>query len=125
MESKNETDRLLDMVQYAMNTGLINPDDTLLEKLANGERTENQYILDLATHSHSLQYLEDEIQEIRTSIDLNTASGEALDRLGVLVGVARYPAQAPSVMVELQAEVELGQDLNIPAGTPVELRELE
>lgn len=125
MEFKNETDRLLDMVQYAMNTGLINPDDELLEKLTNGERTENQYILDLATHSHSLQYLEDEIQEIRNSIDLNTAGGEALDRLGLLVGVARYPAQAATVMVELHAEVELGQDLNIPAGTPVELRELE
>ena len=125
MESKNEQERLMDMVQHAMNTGLINPDDELLEKLTNGERTENQYILDLATHSHAIQYLEDEIEEIRNSIDLNTATGEALDRLGRLVGVARYTAQAPRVMVELQAEVELGEDLNIPAGTVVEMRELE
>lgn len=113
------------MVQYAMNSGLINPDDTLLENIMKGEQTENQYILDLATHSHALQYLEDEIEEIRNSIDLNTATGEALDRLGRLVGVARYPAQAPRVMVELETEVDLGEDLNIPAGTPVEMRELE
>jgi len=125
VEFKNETDRLLDMVQYAMNTGLINPDDELLEKLTKGERTENQYILDLATHSHALQYLEDDLREVYNSINLNTATGDALDNLGLLVGVARYTAQAPQVVVDLECEVELGQDLNIPAGTRVELRELE
>lgn len=125
MEFKTETERLLDMVEYAMELGLFNPDTDLLEKVAGGERTENQYILDLATHSHALQYLEDELREIRDSVDLNTASGEFLDCLGRLVGVARYPAQAPQVLVELELEVEPAENIMIPAGTGVILRDMD
>lgn len=119
MQFRTETEILLEMVELAMSKGLISDDDDLVARIRDGSNTSNQYVLDLATHAHILSQLEEELSVIVQDMDVLLATGEALDRLGRLVGVARYSAQAP--IVDLQLELVLGasSDLNIPAGTRV------
>ena len=91
MQHRTEQEILLQMIQEAQETELIRTNEELIPKLLNGERTENQYVLDLSMHSHVLEQLEDGIFNVYTDVDLNTATGEALDRLGRLVNIARAP----------------------------------
>ena len=119
VQFETENERLVNMVQYAGELGLLNVDEVLLEQLLAGKKTENQYILDFATHSHGDQPLISLLREIYENIDLNTATGEGLDKLGKLVNVIRYPAQTPQVRIEISFELNNEFDITIPAGTPV------
>lgn len=119
MQFKNEKDRLLDMVDYAGELGLITVTDELKKQLVAGERTENQYILDLATHNYALEPFTDALVSISESIDINLASGEALDCLGRLFNVTRFPAQPGMVDVVFSVELHEPEDIHIPAGTRV------
>jgi hypothetical protein len=119
VQFKNEKDRLIDMVEYAGELGLITVTDELLKQLVAGERTENQYILDLSTHNFALEPFVDALTRISESIDINLASGEALDCLGRLVGVTRFPAQPGMVDVVFSVELHEPADIHIPAGTRV------
>lgn len=119
MEFKDEKDRLIDMVEYAGELGLITVTDELLKQLVAGERTENQYILDLATHNYALEPFTDALTSIWESIDINLASGEALDCLGRLFNITRFPAQPGMVDVVFSVELHEPEDIHIPAGTRV------
>ena len=119
MQFKNERDRLIDMVEYAGELGLITVTDELKKQLLAGERTENQYILDLATHNYALEPFTDALVSISESIDINLASGEALDCLGRLFNVTRFPAQPGMVDVTFSVELFEPEDIHIPAGTRV------
>ena len=107
------------MVQYAGEQGLISVNDELINNLTNGLKTENQYILDLSTHSHAVQPINTDLQEIYESIDINTATGDGLDKFGRLLDVTRAPAQAPRVKVTVEALLENEQVIHIPPGTEV------
>ena len=119
MQFKNERDRLIDMVEYAGELGLITVTDELKKQLVSGERTENQYILDLATHNYALEPFTDALVSISESIDINLASGEALDCLGRLFNITRFPAQPGMVDVTFSVELFEPEDIHIPAGTRV------
>ncbi len=119
MQFKTEKNRLLDMVTYAGELGLITVTDDLLKQLESGENTENQYILDLSVHNHALEPFTDALTNIYESIDINLASGEALDCLGRLFGVTRFPAQPGMVDVTFSVELFEPEDIHIPAGTRV------
>lgn len=119
MQFKNERDRLIDMVEYAGELGLITVTDELKKQLVAGERTENQYILDLATHNYALEPFTDALVRISESIDINLASGEALDCLGRLFNITRFPAQPGMVDVTFNVELHEPEDIHIPAGTRV------
>ena len=64
MQFKDEKDRLIDMVEYAGELGLISVTDELKKQLVAGERTENQYILDLSTHNYALEPFTDALVSI-------------------------------------------------------------
>ena len=123
MQHRTEQEILLQMIQEAQETELIRTNEELIPKLLNGERTENQYVLDLSMHSHVLEQLEDGIFNVYTDVDLNTATGEALDRLGRLVNIARAPAQQPRVTLTVSSPAPLSNVITIPAGTKVLMRE--
>ena len=120
MDFENEQTRLLRMIEYAGEKGLINVDDELLQSISDGKRIENQYILDLSVHNHAQQPLYDAAETVHADIDVNTATGEALDRLGRLVGVTRFPAMPGTVDVVVDiGEGFMTEDITIPAGTLV------
>lgn len=107
------------MVEHAMEQGLLGTDTDLLERVRNGELLDNQYILDFATHARVSSQLEDKCSTVYQDMNLLTASGEALDNLGRLVGVSRFTAQAPIVEVTLSLELGAGSDVIVPSGTPL------
>ena len=107
------------MVEYAGELGLITVTDELKKQLVAGERTENQYILDLATHNYALEPFTEALTSISESIDINLASGEDLDCLGRLFGVTRFPAQPGMVDVTFSVELFEPEDIHIPAGTRI------
>ena len=111
MQFKNETELLLDMVTFAQSKGLISTDDDLIQKVQDGSEHANQYILDLACHAHVLAQIEEEANLVYRDINVSTASGEALDNLGRLVGVTRFNAQAPVVDVTLSLEISPAEDI--------------
>ena len=117
MQFETEQERLIRMIQYAEELGLL-PSGTAEHVLA-GERTENQYVLDFSTESHAVQPIMSDLQELYENMDINLASGEALDRWGRLLHVTRYPAQAPRVVVSVELALENDADVVIPAGTTV------
>ena len=119
MQFRNETNILYEMVEHAMQEGLLGTDADVLERVQAGELLDNQYILDLAVHARVLSQVEDIANTVYQDINVLTASGEALDNLGRLVGVSRYAAQAPIVDVTLTLELGATEDVNVPAGTPL------
>lgn len=119
IENRTEKEILLDMLSTAEQNKLITNNSETMQKIREGLITENQYVLDLSTHAHALQQLEQKIYDIYSQNDLNTATGENLDRLGRLVNVARYPAQAPRVVFDLDMLFPISEAVTIPAGTEV------
>lgn len=117
MQFRTETEILNQMLMYAQEQGLIETSDELVSAVANGQRTENQYVLDLASHAYVLSQLEQEVSIVYDNMFLNTATGEFLDRIGALVNVARYPPQAGKVELVISAPISLEEDVTIPAGT--------
>lgn len=119
MQFRTETEILLEMVELAVRKGLLGDDDELVARVRDGSSTDNQYIVDFSTHSRVLSQLEEFASVILQDIDVSRATGEALDTLGRLVGVARYSAETPMVDVELEITLGAAEDVNIPAGTQV------
>ena len=91
MNFKTEQEIHLAMIQKAQERNLISEADDLVERVANEEQTENQYVLDLATHAYILHDFTMLLEEMYTGVDIGTAMGEQLDRLGHLVNVPRLP----------------------------------
>ena len=107
------------MIEHAVDNGLIHVEEEELERILSGEKTENQYLLDLATHAYIDGQLESQTEDIYESIDLNTAQGAQLDNIGRWFGMSRAQAQSAEVMVELDMEVNEEDTIVIPAGTPL------
>ena len=122
MDYRNEQDILIEMVQKAMDNGLLRTSEDLITNIKNGVQTENQYILDLSTHALILAQLEEKNYENYQNIDITTAEGEALDNLGRLVNVHRNPAQPLVVEVTVGTGVALSENITVPVGTKVLLQ---
>lgn len=124
MNSRTETQILLDMLETVKNNHLISLDDETIARLQNGELLENQYILDLNTHAVQLAQLEEQIQEIDDNTYLTTAKGEGLDRLGDLVNVQRYPATSSFVDIKVTLPTPNENNIEIPAGTQLQILDI-
>lgn len=119
MEARNERQILRDMLSKAEDKELIQTSTELINAIENGERTENQYVLDLATHAYIFAQYEGYLKAGYDNLYVNTAVGESLDRLGLLLNVTRYPATPATVTVEVEMEISTGTDTVIPKGTVV------
>ena len=116
---KTENEIYREMIQHAVDNGLIHVEEEELERILSGEKTENQFLLDFATHAYIDGQLESQTEDIYESIDLNTAQGAQLDNIGRWFGMSRAQAQSAEVMVELDMEVNEEDTIVIPAGTPL------
>lgn len=118
MEFKTEQEILTEMVIYAQENGLLNDDEDIITAIQEGRKTENQYILDLSTHAYVLSRLTENLQEFYRDIDINTAVGLGLDKIGELLNVYRYTAQ-PSVVECVVSTIAANNNTNIkiPVGT--------
>ena len=125
MKFKTEQEILLAMVNKAQEKQLISNAEDLVEKISNGEQTENQYVLDLATHSYILSDFTSQLEDIYMGIDVATARGEQLDRIGNLVNVERVQGQPAMILLQLSLELAEANDITIPAGTKVIIDELQ
>ncbi|RAP51126.1 MAG: hypothetical protein BZ138_05970 [Methanosphaera sp. rholeuAM270] len=124
MQFRNEIEILQEMLTHAQNTGLLSITDDTLQEMIDGNITENQYVLDLSTHAHILAELEELLSDVYRSIDVNTAVGEELDRLGRLVNITRGVAQPAMVDCTISVPVAEDEDITVPAGTPVIIEEV-
>ena len=116
---KTENEIYREMIEHAVDNGLIHVEEEELERILSGEKTENQFLLDFATHAYIDGQLESQSEDIYESIDLNTAQGAQLDNIGRWFGMSRAQAQSAEVMVELDMEVNEEETIVIPAGTPL------
>lgn len=119
MKFKNEDEILASMVSKAQEYELINTSEDILEQVMSGEITENQYILDLATHAYILEEFTGNLRDVYDSLDITTARGIQLDRLGVLVNVPRHPGLAAQLVITVSLDTPLDREVFIPAGTVV------
>lgn len=125
MEFKTEREILLNAIAKADELGLLGDTDDIVERVANGENTENQYVLDLSTHAYILSDFINQLEAVYESCDIATARGEQLDTLGRLVNVNRLPGIPSMMVLELSLALPSTSDLIIPAGTRVLIDELQ
>ena len=125
MKFKTEKEILLEMIAKAQEQHLISEADDIIERVGNDELTENQYVLDLATHAYILSDFMNRLEEIYTGVDIATARGEQLDRLGNLVNVERLPGLPAVIELQLSLPVSQSSDITIPAGTEVVIDQLQ
>ena len=119
LQSRTETQILLEMIQDANKKGLIQASQETLEKIEQGRITSNQYIMDFSVHSKPLSELEQENENNYNNININTATGQALDNFGNLHNIPRITASPAYVDVLITIPVASGEDVVIPAGTKV------
>ena len=125
MYFKTETEILLSMIQKAQEVQLISEKDDLVERISNGEQTENQYVLDLGTHAYINSDLVEDMSDIYDGTDIATARGDQLDDFGHLFNVERHMGRAAQVSLQLSLPVAESTDIIIPAGTVVYIDELQ
>ena len=125
MEFKTEKEILLSMVAKAQEQELLGDIEDIVEQIDNGQRTENQYVLDLATHAYILSDFTKQLEQMYQGVDVATAQGEQLDRLGNLVNVHRLPGIAAQLNLELYIDASQLDDIVIPAGTEVLIDNLQ
>jgi uncharacterized phage protein gp47/JayE len=119
MNFLNENQLLALMIQKAQQSNLISLSDTVIEEALNGTNTENQYLLDLATHAYILSIFQQDMMEIYEATDITTARGSQLDKLGNLVNVPRIPGQPGIIALDLFLDMEETTEIYIPEGTRV------
>lgn len=119
MQFEDEKTRTIRMLEHLATYGNFTLTDEIRTQIRNGEKTENQYVVDFSTHAHSTEPFNDALMTIYHDIDINLASGEALDRLGRLWNIARFTAQPGFVDVTFEVNLYNPEDITIPAGTPV------
>ena len=125
MKFKTEKEILLEMIAKAQEQKLISEADDIIERVGNDELTENQYVLDLATHAYILSDFMNRLEEIYTGVDIATARGGQLDRLGNLVNVERLRGLPAVIELQLSLPVSQSGDIIIPAGTEVVIDQLQ
>lgn len=124
MEFRTEEEILEEALDHAQQRNLISMDEDMVDRILEGYNTENQYVLDMSTHSYVLEPLEDKAKQIYENINLDTASGEALDRLGNLLGVFRSPSTTSIVEVDVELITTMESNFSIPEGTKLVLDEV-
>jgi len=120
MEPLSEQDLLYTIVEFVQNLGLISEDENVTELLQNNRLTENQYIIICAVYAYLASQYENERYTIEQGIDLNTATGNALDNLGNLLNVPRIQAQPAVLMLTVTPNISTSEAILIPTGTKVE-----
>ena len=125
MRFRTEKEILLEMIAKAQEHHLLGEAEDIVERVGNDELTENQYVLDLATHAYILSDFMNMLEEIYTGVDIATARGEQLDRLGNLVNVERLPGLPAVIELQLSLPVSQSSDITIPAGTEVVIDQLQ
>ena len=116
---KTETEVLLNAIAKAEEIGLFGDTTDLVEKVANGENTENQYVMDLSTHSYINSDTLGVLEDIYDGTDIATARGVQLDNFGKFLNVSRLPGIASMIDLQLSVSVPVSHDIIIPAGTVV------
>lgn len=119
MKFKTEKQILATAVAKAQEYELISTSDDIVERVSNGEQTENQYVLDLATHAYILAEFMQVAEEILDNMDVATAQGQHLDNIGKLVNVPRYPGLAAQLELDVSLPLPESEDIFIPRGTVV------
>lgn len=122
MDYRNEQEILLEMIEYANTNGPVRTSEDIITNIKEGNQTENQYVLDLSTHSVPLSQMEEMNFENYENLNVATARGQGLDNFGDLLNVPRIPAKPLLVEIELDAGVTLSENITIPAGTEVLLQ---
>lgn len=116
---KTEKEIYEDMIQHAVENGLITVEEEELDRILEGSSTENQYLLDLSTHAYIDAQLETQLEDIYNSVDVLTAQGADLDCIGRWFRLSRAQAQSAQVRVELDMEINEEETIVIPRGTPI------
>ena len=123
LQFRTENEILKEMLIYAKEKGLqLTGED--IEEIVAGNQTANQYVIDFATHSFICAQMEQHLERIYNNIDINKATGEALDNYGRLLNVARGMAQPSRVDVRFEIPSAGEEDIVIPAGTKLILVDL-
>lgn len=125
MKFKTEQEILLEMIAKAQEQNLLSETDDIVERVESGELTDNQYVLDLATHAYINRTLVEMAEDIYLGMDIATARGEQLDKIGNIVNVHRLPGIAAQINLELSLDLPEAYDIIIPAGTVVEIDQLQ
>ncbi len=124
MEFRSEKEILTAMVLKAEEVGLISVNEDILEKIGQGRLTQNQYILFLSLYAHLGWQMEEFNKWIHDNIDLDTAVGEGLDRLGRIHGVERIEATPAYVELLVELPIASEENITIPEGTRVLFEEI-
>lgn len=125
MNFKNEKDILKLMLNQAQQKELISVDENFIQQVLDGEITENQYIIDLATHAYILHDFTTQLEEVNQSVDIATARGVQLDRLGNLLNVPRHMGVAAQLEIEVNLTLPETNDIFIPRGTELSIDALQ
>ena len=125
MKFKTEQEILLEMIAKAQEQNLLSETDDIVERVEKGELTDNQYVLDLATHAYINRTFVEMAEDIFLGMDIATARGEQLDKIGNIVNVHRFPGIAAQINLELSLDLPEPNDIIIPAGTVVEIDQLQ
>ena len=123
LQFRTENEILKEMLIYAKEKGLQLTDEDI-EEIVAGNQTANQYVIDFATHSFIYAQMEQHLERICNDIDINKATGEALDNYGRLLNVARGMAQPSRVDVRFEIASAGEEDIVIPSGTKLILVDL-
>lgn len=123
MQARTENEILEELVAYAVEEGLITTDSDLINKIRNGQRTENQYILTLSTFAYLQSQLEDIQADTINDLDISTATGQALDNMGLYLNLPRSMGQPARVQFTITNILSSEDDIIIPAGTLVKTDE--
>ena len=106
------------MLNEAKTKRMLNIDNTEIKEILDGKDTANQYILDLSTHAKILSYFTEQIREIYENTDINTATGEGLDRIGAFFNMPRLDGQPAKCDITITSP-PTSQTTRIAAGTPI------
>ena len=117
MQARTENEILEEMIGYAVEEGLITTDSDLINKIREGLRTENQYILLLSTYAYMQSQLEEWMKDTVNDLDISTATGQALDNLGVYLNLPRSMGQPARVQFTITNILAESEDILIPKGT--------
>lgn len=117
MQARTENEILGELVTYAVEEGLITTDSDLINKIRNGQRTENQYILTLATFAYIHSQLEGVQADTVNSLDISTATGQALDNFGLYLNLPRSMGQPARAQFTITNTISSNEDIIIPEGT--------
>lgn len=118
-ESKNYQDIFIENITDAQKYSLISDSEDFISRINNLEDIENAYVLSLSTHSLSDSNIYKSLDIIHNNLDINKATGEALDNFGKYFNLPRPLAQRSLVALEFSIPYPISQDITIPTGTEV------